>query len=126
MKDELVTFITAKLAKEKGFDIPTIEYWYSNLEDKWNYFEMTALNSERYNHNEDGFKAISSPTQNLLQKWLREKHDIQIEITFDTISYGFKTWHLDNLNDSYTYEFEMYTYEQALEQALIKGLKLIK
>jgi Mg2+/Co2+ transporter CorB len=50
MTDQLISFETAKLAKEKGFNIK--HYWYNDIR----------------------------PTQSLLQKWLREKHGIHIVI----------------------------------------------
>ena len=79
-----------------------------------------------------------APTQSLLQKWLREIHGIEISIR------AIK-WENDKLKTGLvldSYEYEMYplnkpyyiyhkvsgfkTYEQALEQALLESLKLIK
>jgi hypothetical protein len=87
-------------------------------------------------------------TQSLLQKWLREKHDIHIEIPrealgSDEMEYKYilsylpkefkdaKRWvsHLKYI-DSFscygsTYSGAWQTYELALEQALIESLRLI-
>lgn len=77
MKDTIITFETAKLAYEKGF----------NLNDKGYYVPMYCVDGELMKEKlgyqnelpetfEKGF--IIAPTQSLLQKWLREKHNIFI------------------------------------------------
>jgi len=102
MTEQLTSFKNAKLANEKGFN----EYCLST------YFEV---------------KPIYVPTQALLQKWLREKHNIQITILrgFDG---GSKNWF-------YIGEIGLViankrvssgtTYEEVLEEALFEALKLI-
>ena len=66
-----------------------------------------------------------APTQSLLQKWLREKHDIHITIT--SISQESWQYHIqkpkDKLGDNYEEDFE--NYEEALEVGLQEALKLI-
>ena len=82
----------------------------------------------------------------LLQRWLREVHDIRVLIDFETIddsetAYTFKivkylsegkgrkkdTWDFYETTYSFTQGGGWYkTYEEALELGLIKGLKLIK
>ena len=76
MEEKLVTFDTAKLAKEKGFTIRDIK--------------LMGYTSKFYNHNTktllaygrtgrtDLTKAYFAPTQSLLQRWLRDIHDIYI------------------------------------------------
>ena len=89
MKDELVTFETAKLAKEKGFNEPTTDIWYmcrTGIDDK---FELESnqsivegyriINSKCYNYHKNEV-TIYAPTQSLLQKWLRDEHRIHITI----------------------------------------------
>jgi len=109
MKEQLIQFETAKLAKEKGFD-----------------WEWGIL----YNRL-DNYLFIDLPTQSLLQKWLREKHKIFIElglvdslndywvrVDVSTLSSLETIWRNDPNN-------HLETYEQALEAGLIEGLKLI-
>lgn len=71
MEDQLISFETAKLAKEKGFNEPCLECYVSkgtlynnNRENVC--FTNKILLTDNY----------SAPTQSLLQKWLREVHDI--------------------------------------------------
>jgi len=104
MTEQLIEFETAKLAKEKGFDIPGISDYLIS-----------------------GYKCFA-PTQSLLQKWLRDKHDIILLIDR----------HMDKGNLNYFYYpyvqgffngitlHSKKTYEHALEQGLIEALKLIK
>ena len=70
----------------------------------------------------------SAPTQSLLQKWLREKHDIHIIIQTginDKIWYSFQLLQISN-NTILLDKEEMYnTYEEALEIALKESLSLI-
>lgn len=120
MEEELIKFNTAVLAKEKGFNI------YRNTQYSKNVNPTTI-----YNYSEEKCKLFNDvyyvPTQTVLQKWLREKHNI------DCISLP---WTLDNGDKKYiwmiykhfssTKEGKEYdTYEQALEEGLYEGLKLI-
>lgn len=101
MEDVLINFKTAKLAEEKGFDFDYI------------------VNNELTIH--------SLITQSLLQKWLREVHNIVVLIHqySDTKRYFYLT------NEEYNFECDWNklsyeTYEEALEIGLRENLKLIK
>ena len=128
MKDELVSFETAKLAKEKGFNIDSSDRlyhtgWYQNEKGEW--FFDTFLPD------------LFAPTQSLLQKWLREKGIIVVPI------YGYgdnPNWsvHIEVIEwmkkdensvllSGVDFEPSLYeTYEDALEKGLYESLKLIK
>lgn len=116
MEDTLISFETAKLAKEKGYK-----------------------NHDCKKYSSDGLKAIygfvsnptAAPTQSLLQKWLREVHNIIVEVlVFDK---GFLEkdkfcfqWRVYNKTEDWFTGFEYKTYEEALEAGLQEALKLIK
>lgn len=74
MEDQLISFETAKLAKEKGFEEKT-KTWYN--------FSGLSVSGEQsqYPSNDKRFPSYSRPTQSLLQRWLREKHRIDIDIS---------------------------------------------
>ena len=103
MKDQLISFKTASLAKEKGFQIMTINYAY-----------------------------VKMPTQSLLQKWLREEHNIHILVA----ATGFKdgSGSIPNRYDvmyfkdicKNTFDSIHETYEEALEEGLQQALILLK
>ena len=124
MEEELISLETAMLAKEKGFNEGSYHlYTYPNNELK----SFQALN---YNAEQDGLQ-YEAPTQSLLQKWLREKHNIEIECyrTMETVegyNYGCQG---ENWNDDLTEDmFNFYgkTYEETLEKGLQEALNLIK
>jgi len=90
MKEELVIFETAKLAKEKGFE--------------------------------------PLPTQSILQKWLREEHNLEVNAygvryTGD-ISVTYYTYSVNGVTQLRAYKCD--TYENALEAGLLEALKSIK
>ena len=128
MEEALITFETAKLAKCKYFE-----------SDKYPKYAYDGLLVTGFTNAES---ASSAPTQSLLQKWLREKHNIQIVI-HPTFSEPMK--YITFVNREYVKNPELKemgdigrnsgvmldhviseTYEQALEGGLKEALKLIK
>lgn len=124
MKDEIVKYETAVLAKEKGFNIPVL---YSYGLEGENTLSPTDDNS-LFDLNTNGEHGYSAPTQSLLQKWLREVHGIYVFVYMDEIlwdSFRFNVLMNDQMvYDERTIMFD--TYEEALEAGLSEGLKLIK
>jgi len=128
MKDQLITFQTAKLAKEKGFDILTGgNCWVKTLDGE------IIHNKDRHPVNDNRVDAkyyLAQPTQSLLQKWLREVHNIHIVI--DVVLESKWHWTVRNLNkatgivqDYKEWVDGKYTYEETLEKGLQEALKLI-
>ena len=125
MEEQLISFETAKLAKEKGFD------WkfagaYVNPE-KW------VLSRGGHINNYNKFVgSITAPTQSLLQKWLREKY--KIHCLADCNASGW-AWFIEKTNGtsiaSGDYEGPIpesgrwSNYEDALESGLKEALKII-
>jgi len=76
MKDELVSFEVAKLAKEKGFNIPCrSKYTVMKTKRKFTTNSMLSRVSTKDN-------VYAVPTLSLLQRWLREKHNIHIHLEY--------------------------------------------
>lgn len=128
MKDELVSFETAKLAKEKGFNIEQAEFGLGHR-----YYDS---NSEiRYGSIKEYDDSIyyPAPTQSLLQRWLRETQHLHIVPIFihqenDDIDYhisiiDYREGRTRMRNAGFN---KRWTYEQALEKGLIEALNLIK
>ena len=93
MKEQLITFETAKLAKEKGFE-----------------FHHAWI------------------TQSLLQKWLREQHNLEVISMHadDFVWWKVKVRRLSKVGaELIKTEMEFNTYEEALEKGLQEALKLI-
>ena len=130
MKDELVGFETAKLAKEKGF----------NWECRFLYHsELGWEEGKGVDYNWNSFDSFSAPTQSLLQRWLREVHEIDIEIELtDNSRHSYyessiKKQDIRDYNDEDCFDQvrqvhikgKFKTYEQALEKGLQEALKVI-
>lgn len=130
MGEQLVTFETAKLAKEKGFD-----KWFSDYSEKNHHLKGWRDRDEYL----DEVELPSEIMQSLIQKWLREIHGLYIEIMVSN-------QHIPNKGLIYTFivlkpdlsenrncinhvsvsKEPLDTYEEALEQGLLESLKLIK
>ena len=133
MEEKLINLDTAKLAKEKGLTYDDVGQSFRGNG------EFTYSNSEYF---------YPAPTQALLQKWLREIHNIYITIHREVLgsdewgySYNIEYLPKDKSNvkrrckefiyiesfyesiGSYTGAWD--TYEEAFERGLFKALKLI-
>ena len=117
MEEQLISFETAKLAKEKGFNISGINI-YEN--------ENLLCDVEFKNWN-NGTLCLLAPTQSLLQKWLREKHQLFITVNAKGVIDEIVWYNNVTIRTKKDHKFENYyrTYEEALEVGLLEALKLI-
>lgn len=125
MKEELVSFETAKLLKEKGFSLsyPSACYYNNELWISENLIAHSDIKKP------DGNYLFKAPTQSLAQKWLREKHNIQVYANSATLKNGKYADYVAfvnglAINDPRDEEYQ--TCEEALEEGLKQGLLLIK
>lgn len=124
MEDQIVSFETAKLAKEKDFfnDSSTLSICYNIL--KAYDIEGRVICSTQGNIVEGYFLA---PTQSLLQKWLREQ-GWHIEVIPDNDKKEGLIWwptiyHIVTMDKETIKLIPEETYEEALEHALQEHLK---
>ena len=161
MKEQLISFETAKLAKDKGFNILQHSYYFEDGEFKENslkgtngyYGEEYEFNLSEFNENwndkwltkktgdrcfgcskQKGYlETFSAPTQSLLQKWLREVHNIEIYVhkfkpngAYPKGYYCVSRPLIHYSNEVKDWIFTNFkTYEEALEVGLQEGLKLL-
>jgi hypothetical protein len=128
MKEEFVSFETAKLAKEKGFNLKCgVRY------DEENTLTTTKLGMNSYPNN--FVNSYAAPTQSLLQKWLRETHNIYVEIFTAKYAWNSKVgfyYHVRTIKSKHDDSYHNYrtkfvgTYEEALERGLELALNCIK
>lgn len=141
MEDTLITFKTAKLAKEKGFKELCFAAFHKNNRND-GYFESGIISQSEYFKfptmsngdkiavlQKDYIHTILRPTQSLLQKWLREVHKIDVEAPLvyklNTREYLVRIY--KNNTEIILPTFHYYkSYEEALETALYQALNLIK
>lgn len=119
MEDQLISFETAKLAREKGFNNGSYAlYTYPNK-------ELKHFQAENYNSEQDDLQ-FEAPTQSLLQKWLREKHQLHITIySCSQESWMFNITKPGQYLPDGIYGEDFEDYEEALEDALQEALKSI-
>ena len=144
MEEQLINFETAKLAKEKGFNIPTRNFY---ADFTWKSIEVYSCIEVGYNEftdsmeNNHGFGDITLiPTQSLLQKWLREVHNIEVLISRippEAVladknkgknilrNYNCYVWNLNSNPRISNNGIFLDIYEEALEAGLQEALKLI-
>lgn len=77
MKEQLISFETAKLAKEKGFNLKCGNGF--SIDCHGGYAPFTTIIRHINTDKTTGIH-YASPTQSLLQKWLREVYNIHIEV----------------------------------------------
>lgn len=126
MSDEVyITKPTAILLTEKGYINTMMRGYYTKDSPYWG---STYLTKELYESKTGWF----APTQAVVQKWLREEHDIHISIELydkrnheNVVGWFFDIQEISNLKLLSTIDVVYLTYEDALEQGLRKGLELI-
>jgi hypothetical protein len=135
MREKLINFETAKLAKEKGFDWPCLCYRQKSavIGDET---ILEVMEGEEY-YDWNSYSQVpfySMPNQSLLQKWLRDTHKIDVNLRLNGFGHGFM-YSINSIRDckNLVEVTTLYTngavrvvpYEEALEKGLQEGLTLI-
>ena len=132
MEDTRITFETAKLAKEKRFpqEPNRRKVPYYNYKGEFNGDVTDFLRKYLREEDTSDVESVSAPTQSLLAKWLREEHNLHINIS--SLSMNCFSFMLEKLNDTGTTlcgghlgKINYKTYEEAYEIGLQEALKLI-
>jgi len=136
MEEQLISIKTAILAKEKGFkpDSPSTDYvkgfteTYIITDDEIIEYEESEIQEEDYGR--EGY--YLRPSQSLLQKWLREKHNIIIiplpkeQYPDKKLTNEYNILVYENNKQIDYFDGTYWGYEEALETGLQNCLKLIK
>lgn len=136
MTDELVGFEVAKLAKERGYVNNACKQYNRIGTHIYESIQSIQIASDL------GF-VIPAPTQSLLKRWLREKHEIHIKVDdfidsetgiewdYEIVKIGTDLDEKGHYVPLVPYSMDdpcrkFKTYEQSLEKGLLTALKLIK
>ena len=125
MEEQLISFETAKLAKEKGFyqEPNRRKVPYYNYKGEFNGDVTDWLRKYLREEDTSDVESVSAPTQSLLAKWLREEHNIHLiaykNINIDGYDWCFIT--TDGITNINSYK----TYEEAYEIGLYQALLLL-
>jgi hypothetical protein len=132
MRDDVILFETAKLARDKGFKIPCDGRYY--WDHKWQLSLMGAVKCTNNSDLKDRSNvSYCAPTQSLIQKWLRDEHRIYVTVSSiedgEAILFDYsikQKAQIFGFSDIQSKLQEFKTYEEALETGIIKALNLIK
>lgn len=112
--EDYVSFETAKLLKEKGFD-EVCRTSYETITNKHKVEDCSPSSWGKLNQ-------VKRPTLQMVMKWLRQKNDIAIEIN---VGSGSKDCWISNVikgykteNGTYKQTFVKFSYEEACEAAI--------
>lgn len=125
-----IDFETAKLAKEVGYNNPSCFYYNPNTKVEFTHEPITETNLS-YCHGE-----ISSVYQAELQEWLRNVHNIHVNVDWFCTDPHSWDCQVSNIGDeaaiySETYivnwseELTCQSYEEALEEGMREALKYL-
>ena len=116
--EDYVSFEIAKLLKEKGFNEPCYACY---LNKELSHYDYTSTNFELIDN------AISAPTIQMVMKWLREVHNIHIDVCsiWDVIHWIYQVFVITprTASNSYVDEILYTSYEEACEEAIKYCLK---
>ena len=132
--ESYVSFETAKLLKEAGFDLSCRGVY---VTDRTGYYEFREYDNKQTTddlcwNTEDGFQfEYLAPTQALAARWLREVHHYAICVWFgkDHEKWYYVYGDMDNMAFDTDYgisEFRFDSYEEAFEAGLQEAIKLIR
>lgn len=112
MEDELINLI-----KKKGLNFTRRVFKFNDLITSKNENINTEINEKEF---ERDYVLFS------LQKWIREKHNIHIDVSYLDNIYNFY-YKITKMESNFEYEVSksFQTYEKALEEALYEALKMI-
>ena len=136
IEESYVSFDTAKMLKEAGFDVPCRGVY---VTDRTGYYEFREYDNKQTAddlcwNTEDWFQyEYLAPTQALAAKWLREAHYINVYACFDYEKFDERKWFFTREHTMVNDDSAIYcsitnykSYEEALEAGLKHCLELIK
>ena len=119
IEESFVSFDTAKMLKEAGFDVPCISQ-YSERKSIWNV-------GYPYNFNQDEF-GYSRSTQALAARWLCEYKMIEVSVAYcrHKKSWYYQVGYLDCKDEDVIFGYDYASRQYAMEAGLQKAINLIK
>ena len=124
--EDYVSFETAKLLKEKGFNIPchaTYDTAVTGGKPRFSQYEVLNYFPRGMKNTDNKFDmVISAPTHQMAMKWLREVHNINIDIVsvWNQKRFEYQVFVVtpENAKHCYIDEKLYLVYEQACEEAI--------
>ena len=104
--EDYVSFETAKLLKEKGFNYPTLHYYYDKDGDLVFSYNIGAGKNE-----------FVAPTLQMAMKWLREVHNLALNVCYLLGMWSYSVYRTDVSSSGFNSE-DFDTYEEACEAGI--------
>jgi hypothetical protein len=130
---QIIPFDVARDLKELGFDWSVNSAYFQNNKNKSGYDDLFTTHSEIYeNHNDTDYlyRRISAPEQALVVKWLRDVHNIHIQVEPHFKQWFWEICQLNNDTDSMAVYYVLETQRRSnpnayktFEQAELEGIK---
>ena len=114
--EDYVSFETAKLLKEKGFDEKCFQYWHEEDNELVHSQSMHPIQ----NVSNPCFFGPAAPTLQMTMKWLRKKYEYVV--LFDISAWGSYDWYYIYRGNRYHYEEMTFNYNE-LEDAAEAAVK---
>ena len=112
IKEDYVSFETAKLLKEKGFDEACYKRYAPTHKG---YLLADDAGHSNLGLSDDNY---SAPTLQMAMKWLREVHNIAIETEWEHLWYAYIKPMTSKPSEEDYYQCESSKYEEACEAAI--------
>lgn len=126
IEENYVSFDTAKLLKEAGFEANLKTRYVEEEKDEWAFWGSGTKRSD-YNYFDD---TIACPTQALAARWLREVYNVAIYSLYDDDMeqwfYVVDAFTKNPVINGFQSGSEYDDYESAFEDGLREAIKLIK
>lgn len=128
MEEQYVSFETAKMLKEIGFEANVSSRYIKEEPDDEDWcFSDLGIRRDDYNTYLD---SVTCPTQALAARWLREAHNFHVYSTYD---YSVPKWfyviqHFDNISyyEDFISDSKYSNSEEAMEAGLQRVIEIIK
>ena len=104
--EDYCSFETAKLLKEKGFNYPTLHYYYDKDGDLVFSYNIGAGKNE-----------FVAPTLQMAMKWLREVHNLALNVCYLLGMWSYSVYRTDVSSSGFNSE-DFDTYEEACEAGI--------
>lgn len=119
--EDYVSYETAKLLKEKGFEYdPDESYWLIDANNKMYWvsrigaYDYVDVPTESFQRPKNGYRLV---TQAMAMKWLREVHNIALNVCYLLGIWSYSVYRTDVSSSGYNSE-DFDTYEEAAEAGI--------
>lgn len=128
ISEDYVSFEIAKLLKEKEFNERLLTFYITDEAKKEGYFQLMAFTDDKIDNNHSDHCYLA-PTLQMAMKWIREVHNINIDIVsvWNQKQFEYQVFVVtpENAKSCYVDNKLYLSYEEAVESAIKHCLKYL-